>query len=134
MSYRAQCAIYDKLLNILESAESRLTNVTAQYEETRSTNTEHDALGDQLATLEDQVRKLTATCEKMGVTLDEVLWYINALVPSHPNVARVLSKRYLEPKYEPTFAEISAEMGYSEDWVKHKHLEGLDLVYELMSE
>ena len=53
--------------------------------------------------------------------------------PENPTVASILSKRYLEPDHEPTFNEIADEMGYSEGYVKSKHLEGLDLVYGLIA-
>lgn len=128
VSYRAQCGIFDKMLAITENAESRLTSITAQYEETVSSGAAHDTMADQLIMLNDQVERMSGICASLGETLDEVLDLINGLLPEHPNVVRVLANRYLEPTYEPTFAEIAAETGFSEDWVKHLHLEGLDLV------
>lgn len=130
VSYRAQCGIFDKMLAITENAESRLVSVTAQYKEMTSSGTAHDTMADQLIMLNDQVERMSAICAGLGERLDEVLELINGLVPDHPNAARVLAKRYLEPGYEPTFGEIAAETGYSEDRVRHLHLEGLDLVSE----
>lgn len=130
VSYRAQCGIFDKMLAITQNAESRLVSVTAQYEETTSSGTAHDTMGDQIIMLNDQVERMSAICASLGETLDEVLDLINGLLPDHPNVVRVLSKRYLEPSFEPTLAEIAAETGFSEDWVKHLHLQGLDLIAE----
>lgn len=130
VSYRAQCGIFDKMLAITQNAESRLVSVTAQYEETTSSGTAHDTMGDQIIMLNDQVERMSAICANLGETLDEVLDLINGLLPDHPNVVRVLSKRYLEPSFEPTLAEIAAETGFSEDWVKHLHLQGLDLIAE----
>lgn len=130
VSYRAQCGIFDKMLAITQNAESRLVSVTAQYEETTSSGTAHDTMGDQIIMLNDQVERMSAICASLGETLDEVLDLINGLLPDYPNVVRVLSKRYLEPSFEPTLAEIAAETGFSEDWVKHLHLQGLDLIAE----
>lgn len=130
VSYRAQCGIFDKMLAITQNAESRLVSVTAQYEETTSSGTAHDTMGDQIIMLNDQVERMSAICASLGETLDEVLDLINGLLPDHPNVVHVLSKRYLEPSFEPTLAEIAAETGFSEDWVKHLHLQGLDLIAE----
>lgn len=130
VSYRAQCGIFDKMLAITQNAESRLVSVTAQYEETTSSGTAHDTMGDQIIMLNDQVERMSAICANLGETLDEVLDLINGLLPDHPNVVLVLSKRYLEPSFEPTLAEIAAETGFSEDWVKHLHLQGLDLIAE----
>jgi len=133
VSYRAQCDIFRQLLKIVESAESRLTSVTAQYEETRSHGVGRDTLADQITTLEDQLSRLTRVIDEQSHALDEVLWIINEIVPENPTVASILSKRYLEPDHEPTFNEIADEMGYSEGYVKSKHLEGLDLVYGLIA-
>lgn len=130
VSYRAQCGIFDKMLAIAQNAESRLVSVTAQYEETTSSGTAHDTMGDQIIMLNDQVERMSAICASLGETLDEVLDLINGLLPDYPNVVRVLSKRYLEPSFEPTLAEIAAETGFSEDWVRHLHLQGLDLIAE----
>ena len=130
VSYRARCGVFDKMLDIVQNAESRLTSITAQYKETVSTGVAHDTMADQVIMLNDQVEKMSDICASLGSTLDEVLDLINGLVPDHPNAARVLAKRYLEPTYEPTFAEIAEETGYSEDRVKHLHLEGLDCIAE----
>ena len=126
--YRAQCCILDKMLTIIENAESRLASITAMYEEMTSSGTAKDTMGDQIIMLNDQVERMGGICADIGVKLDEVLDLINSLLPDHPNEAAVLSKRYLEPNFEPTFAEIAAETGFSEDWVRHLHLRGLDLV------
>ena len=133
VGYRAQCDIFRQLLKIVESAESRLTSVTAQYEETRSHGVGRDTLADQITTLEDQLARLTRVIDEQSHALDEVLWVINSLVTDHPTIASIMSKRYLEPDYEPTFKEIADEMGYSEGYVKSKHLEGLDLVFDIIS-
>ena len=109
VSYRAQCGIFDKMLAIAQNAESRLVSVTAQYEETTSSGTAHDTMGDQIIMLNDQVERMSTIVASLGETLDEVLDLINGLLPDYPNVVRVLSKRYLEPSFEPTFAEIAAE-------------------------
>lgn len=132
VSYRAQCDIYRQLLKIVESAESRLSSVTAQYEETRSSNAARDTMGDQIIMLNDQVERLKGMCAKQAETLDEVLWLINSLLPDHPTTTRIMSKRYLEPNYEPTLKEIADEMGFSEGYVRNKHIEGLDLIYEIL--
>lgn len=132
VGYRAQCDIFRQLLKIVESAETRLSSITAQYEETRSSNAARDTMGDQLIMLESQLERLTRVIDEQAHALDEVLWIINSLVPEHPTTARVLSKRYLEPDREPTFKEIADEMGYSEGYVHNKHLEGLDLVYDIL--
>lgn len=133
IAYRAQCDIFEQLLKIVENAESRLVSVTAQYEETRSSSTARDTMGDQIATLNQQIEKLNAIIDRQAATLDEVLYLINALIPDNPTIARVMSKRYLEPTYEPTFKEIADEMGYSEDRIRHLHTEGLDLISDLIS-
>ena len=133
VSYRAQCDIFRQLLKIVESAETRLSSVTAQYEEMRSSNAARDTMGDQLITLESQLDRLNRVIDEQSRALDEVLGIINAIVPENPIVASILSKRYLEPDYEPTLSEIADEMGYSEGYVKSKHLEGLDLVYGLLA-
>lgn len=128
--YRAKCCILDKMLAIIENAESRLVSITAQHEETTSSGTARDTMGDQIIMLNDEVERMSGICADLGAALDEVLDLINGLLPDHPNAALVLSKRYLEPNFEPTFAEIAVETGYSEDRVRHLHLEGLDLIAE----
>ena len=133
VSYRAQCDIFRQLLKIAESAESRLASITALYEETVSSGSAHDTMADQIIMLNDQVEKLSGIIEKQAAALDEVLWIVNSLVPEHATIARIMSKRYLEPDYEPTFKEIADEMGYSEGYVNNKHLEGLDLVFDILA-
>lgn len=133
VSYRAQCEIFSKLLKIAESAESRLASITALYEETVSSGNAHDTMADQIIMLNDQIERLTDIIDRQAAALDEVLWLVNALVPEHATIARIMSKRYLDPEYEPSFNEIADEMGYSEGYVNNKHLEGLDLVYDLIS-
>lgn len=133
VSYRAKCDIFRQLLKIAESAESRLASVTALYEETISSGNAHDTMADQIIMLNDQVDKLSGIIEKQADTLDEVLWIVNELVPTNATIARVMSKRYLEPDHEPTFKEIADEMGYTEGHVKNLHLEGLDLVYDILA-
>ena len=130
IAYRARCGVFDKMLDIVQNAESRLTSTTAQYKETVSTGVAHDTMADQIIMLNDQIERMSDICAGLGESLDEVLDLINGLIPMNPNAARVLAKRYLEPTYEPTFAEIAVDTGYSEDRVKHLHLEGLDLVAE----
>ena len=132
VSYRAQCDIYEKLLKIVESAESRLMSVTALYDEMRSGGVARDAMADQIITLESQIERLNKIIDEQTAALDEVLWLINYLLPDHPTITRIMSKRYLEPNYEPTLNEIADEMGFSEGYVKNKHLEGLDLIYEIL--
>lgn len=130
VSYRAQCCILERMLKITENAESRLTHVTAMYEEMTSSGTARDTMGDQIIMLNEQMEHMGGICSDLGAKLDEVLDLINSLLPDHPNVATVLSKRYLEPNFEPTLAEIADETGFSESWVKRLHLEGLDLIAE----
>lgn len=130
VSYRAQCGVFDKMLDIIQNAESRLTSITAQYGESVSTGIAHDTMADQVIMLNDQIERMSGICASLGETLDEVLDLINGLIPIHPNAARILAKRYLEPSFEPTFGEIAAETGYSEDRVRHLHMEGLDLIAE----
>lgn len=132
--YRAKCGVFDKMLDIVQNAESRLTSVTAQYEETSSTGVAHDVMADQVIVLNDQIERMSEICSGLGKALDEVLDLINSLIPDHPNAALVLAKRYLEPEYEPTFSEIAEEMGYSEDRVRHLHLEGLDAIADKIFE
>lgn len=132
-SYRAKCDIFRQLLKIAESAESRLASITALYEETVSSGSAHDKMAEQIIMLNDQVDKLTGIIEKEAAALDEVLWIVNSLVPEHATIASIMSKRYLEPDYEPTFKEIADEMVMSESRVKHLHLEGLDLVYGILA-
>lgn len=134
MSYRAKCEIFQKLLVITEETDSRLVSITAQYEETYSSGTAKEKLSAQMAQLEESVDRLGRQCEEMAESLDEVFFYINELVELRPIVATVLSKRYLEPRFEPTFAEIASDMGMDENYVRHKHLEGLDLVAAMMYE
>lgn len=133
VSYRAQCDIFRQLLKIAESAESRLASITALYEETISSGNAHDTMADQIIMLNDQVERLSVIIEKQAATLDEVLLIVNALVFEHATIASIMSKRYLEPDYEPTFKEIADEMSMSESRVKHLHLEGLDLVYDIIT-
>lgn len=130
IAYRAQCGVFDKMLDIVSNAESRLTSITAQYNEMVSTGIAHDTMADQIIMLTDQVERMSGICASLGSTLDEVLDLINGVIPEHPNAARVLAKRYLEPTFEPTFAEIAVDTGYSEDRVKHLHIEGLDIIAE----
>ena len=130
VGYRAKCCILDKMLTITQNAESRLVSVTAQYEETTSSGIAHDTMADQIIMLNDQIERMSCICADLGVALDEVLDLINGLLPDHPNIVIVLSKRYLEPSFEPTLAEIAEETGFSESWVKRLHLEGLDLIAE----
>ena len=130
VSYRARCCILDKMLAITQNAESRLVSVTAQYNEMVSSGIARDTMADQLIMLNDQVEHMRGICADLGATLDEVLDLINGLLPDYPNAAIVLSKRYLEPNFEPTLAEIAEETGFSESWVKRLHLEGLDLIAE----
>lgn len=134
IGYRASCQIYHQLLKIVGDAEDRLTTTCAQYEETITSKTAKDSLGDQIVMLDDQVTRLSGICATQARTLDEILELINGVVPIDATSAQILSKRYLEPIMEPTFAEIAADLGYSEDYVKHKHLEGLDLIAEKISE
>lgn len=133
ISYRASCQIYHQLLKIVEDAENRLTTTCAQYSETVTSTTAKDSLGDQIAMLDEQVTRLSEICANQAHTLDEILDLINAVVPIDPISARILSKRYLEPTREPSFTEIALDLDYSEDYVRHKHLEGLDLIAEKIS-
>ena len=132
--YRVQCDIFERLLRIIESAESRLTSITAQQSELIKTSGAKDRLADQIITLNAHIDRLHELNEGHIAYLDDALYLINSLLPEHTLEARVLSKRYLEPNYEPTFAEIAEEMGFSEDWVKHKHLRGLDFVANVIFE
>lgn len=134
VGYRAQCDILEQLTKIVESAESRLTSITALYDEMRSSGVARDTMGDQIATLNEQVERLHHVIREQAAALDEVLWLINSVVPVNPSAASVLSKRYLEPTYEPTFREIADAMAMSESRVNHLHLEGLDLVSDILKD
>lgn len=130
VSYRARCCILEGMLKVIENAESRLTSITAVYEEMTSTGSARDTMGDQIIMLNDQIEHMGEICATLADPLDEVIDLINGLLPDHPNVVAVLSKRYLEPSFEPTLLEIANETGFSESWVKRLHLEGLDLIAE----
>lgn len=131
--YRATVSVYDSLLKIIESAESRLASITAQQSEVYTPSSAHDALADQIITLNDYIDKLSACILRETAALDGMLYVIERTMDTDCEVAEILSKRYLEPGYEPTFQEIADEMGISEKTVRRKHVYGLDLVWDELS-
>lgn len=124
--------MFDKMLKLVESAETRLTSVTSQMGEMVTSGCAHDSMAEQIATLEDQVTKLGGIACRYAAALDESLELVESLINGNPNIARVLTKRYLEPGYEPSFREIADDMGISEDYARHLHAVGLDMIAEKM--
>lgn len=133
--YRAFCAMHDNMLALMEDADSRLLSTTAQMGETRASSSAGDSIGSGLAKLESAAIRLESADDRICAKLDATLDIVERVIEEDPLAGRVLSMRYLAPAgSEPTLEEIADRMGYSEDYIKHVHLAGLDIAARLAKE
>ena len=133
--YRAYCEMHDRMLHLIEDADSRLLSTTAQMGETVSSSSAGDAIGGGLVKLETASNMLQSVDDRICSKLDMALWLVESVIEINPSVGRVISERYLVPAgEEPTFEEIAERLNYSYDWVRHAHLLGLDMVAMLLQD
>ena len=133
--YRAYCEMHDRMLHLIEDADSRLSSTTAQMGETVSSSSAGDAIGGGLVKLEAASNRWRMVDDRICSKLDATLWLVERVVEENPLAGRVLSERYLVPAgEEPTFEEIAERLNYSYDWVRHAHLLGLDMVAMLLQD
>lgn len=131
--YRGFCEMHDRMLVLIEDADSRLTNTTAQMEETVASSGAKDAIGNGLAKLETASNRLKRTDDRICAKLDTTTRLVERTMEIRPKAGRVLNQRYLIPAgEEPTFEEIAKKLGYSVDHVNRLHLEGLDIAAALL--
>lgn len=131
--YRAFCEMHDSLLKLMEDADSRLLSTTAQMGETVASSSAGDAIGGGLVKLETASTRLQRVDDRICAKLDVALWLVERVMETHPNAGRVLSERYLTPAGDvPTFDAIGEKLGYSEGHTQRLHIEGLNIVADLL--
>lgn len=130
--YRAWVTLNDQTLRLIESIESRQYSVTAQMSETRSGGAK-DPMAENLAALEEQEQRLREQSADYAGKMDLLLDTVNRVAEADPLAGQVLSMRYMELGKPMEFAEIGDRLGeYSEDHMKRKHAEGLDLAADVL--
>lgn len=130
--YRAWVTLNDQVLKLIESIESRQYSVTAQMSETRSGGAK-DSMAENLAALEEQEARLRAQGESYAEKMDLLLATVSKVAEADPLAGQVLSLRYMELGKPMEFAEIGDRLGeYSEDHMKRKHAEGLELAADVL--
>lgn len=130
--YRAWVTLNDQALKLIESIESRQYSVTSQMSETRS-GSARDSMSENLAALEEQEQRLRDQSADYAGKMDQLLETVNRVVETDPLAGQVLSLRYMELGKPMEFSEIGDRLGeYSEDHMKRKHAEGLDLAADVL--
>lgn len=133
--YRAFCDMHDRILTLMEDADSRLLSTTVQMGETVASSSAGDAIGGGLVKLETASTRLQSVDDRICAKLDLTLWLVERAIEIDPLAGRVLAERYLSPAgEEPTFEEIAERLNYSHDRVRHAHLIGLDIVSDLLKD
>lgn len=131
-SYRAKAEMHDRMLSLIESADARLTDTTASYEETISSGSAHDAICNSLAAIEKHKEKLEQIDAAMSAAMDDIVEVIALVGEIDPVAGMVISNRYLCEGEPPDYIEIGERIGYSRSTCEKKCGDGKDIAYAIV--
>lgn len=133
-TYSSTFNTYLQLEKITEQLDSRLVNITQQYEAYQGGSSSKSDIAQIIVNIDTAHNKAKIHTASFAAALDDIVEVVSEVSEIAPKAGNALVSRYLVIGKAPEWEDIAKKLGYSVDSVKKHHATGLDLVAGILEE